>query len=135
LQIIRRSRYWLLCLLAHWKLADFVPAPWQGLRAFALQENNRAIVEPCMVGSSGNVETGWTAGGGLEWAFASQWSLRGKYLFVSLASNSLTETWRGREFLRRAYDIREQDRTTMMEASWVSPHYGNAPSLNAFRLI
>ncbi len=47
---------------------------------------------PCFAGSSGSTEIGWTAGGGLEWAFSPHWSLKGEYLFVSLHDNSLTET-------------------------------------------
>jgi outer membrane immunogenic protein len=47
---------------------------------------------PCFVGSSGNTATGWTAGGGVEYALWQQWSLKLEYLYVSLASKGLTET-------------------------------------------
>ncbi len=47
---------------------------------------------PCFAGSSRSIETGWTAGGGLEWALSPHWSIKGEYLFVSLASKSLRET-------------------------------------------
>jgi outer membrane immunogenic protein len=47
---------------------------------------------PCFAGSSGNTATGWTAGGGVEYALWRQWSLKLEYLYVSLASNGLTET-------------------------------------------
>jgi outer membrane immunogenic protein len=46
----------------------------------------------CFAGSSNAVDTGWTAGGGLEWAIAPHWSVKGEYLFVSLKNNSMTET-------------------------------------------
>jgi outer membrane immunogenic protein len=41
-------------------------------------------------GTSQNTETGWTAGGGLEWAVADNVTLRGEYLYVRLSSNRFT---------------------------------------------
>jgi outer membrane immunogenic protein len=46
----------------------------------------------CLTGSSSSVATGWTAGGGLEYAFMPKWTVKAEYLYVSLASNSVTET-------------------------------------------
>ena len=46
----------------------------------------------CFSGSSHNNLTGWTAGGGLEYALWQHWSIKAEYLYVSLASKSLTET-------------------------------------------
>ena len=46
----------------------------------------------CFVGNSTRIATGWTAGGGLEYAFGNNWSVRAEYLFVNLGSNSVTET-------------------------------------------
>jgi outer membrane immunogenic protein len=34
-----------------------------------------------------NAEFGWTAGGGLEWAFADNWTAKVEYLFVDLTGN------------------------------------------------
>jgi outer membrane immunogenic protein len=45
---------------------------------------------PSQGGSTSNVQTGWTAGAGVEWAFANQWSLRGEYLHVDLGNSSFT---------------------------------------------
>jgi outer membrane immunogenic protein len=39
-----------------------------------------------------SVATGWTLGGGLEYALWQQWTVRAEYLFVSLDSNTMTET-------------------------------------------
>lgn len=39
-------------------------------------------------GSSTGTSTGWTAGGGLEWAFANHWSAKAEYLYVSFPSKS-----------------------------------------------
>jgi outer membrane immunogenic protein len=46
----------------------------------------------CFVGNSTRTATGWTAGGGLEYAFGNNWSVRAEYLFVNLGGNSVTET-------------------------------------------
>jgi outer membrane immunogenic protein len=46
----------------------------------------------CWAGSSNTVATGWTLGGGLEYALWQQWTVRAEYLFVSLDSNTMTET-------------------------------------------
>jgi outer membrane immunogenic protein len=50
------------------------------------------VTTTCFGGSSGNTATGWTAGGGVEYALWQQWSLKLEYLYVRLASNGLTET-------------------------------------------
>jgi len=36
----------------------------------------------CHVGGSSGATFGWTAGAGIEWAFAPRWSVKGEYLFV-----------------------------------------------------
>ena len=45
----------------------------------------------CWAGSSNSVATGWTLGGGLEYALWQQWTVRAEYLFVSLDSKTRTE--------------------------------------------
>jgi outer membrane immunogenic protein len=45
----------------------------------------------CLAGSSSGVAGGWTLGGGLEYAFWQNWTLKAEYLYVSLASKSVTE--------------------------------------------
>ncbi|WP_162826680.1 outer membrane protein [Pseudolabrys taiwanensis] len=39
-------------------------------------------------GSVDRTKGGWTAGGGLEWAFADRWSAKAEYLYVDLGSAS-----------------------------------------------
>src|SRR5262249_52680081 len=46
----------------------------------------------CFAGSSGHTATGWTLGGGLEYAFWQKWSVKAEYLYVSLNGSSVTET-------------------------------------------
>jgi outer membrane immunogenic protein len=42
----------------------------------------------CQSGSISAINAGWTAGGGVEWVFAKNWSLKGEYLFYDLGSIS-----------------------------------------------
>jgi outer membrane immunogenic protein len=46
----------------------------------------------CFAGSSKDVATGWTVGGGLEYAILQRWTVRAEYLYVSLGTTSVTET-------------------------------------------
>lgn len=41
-------------------------------------------------GAFSSVNTGWVAGGGIEWMFASNWSLRAEYLHVDLGTVAAT---------------------------------------------
>jgi outer membrane immunogenic protein len=47
---------------------------------------------PCFSGSASDIAFGWTVGGGLEYAVARNWTIRGEYLHVSLESKSVIET-------------------------------------------
>jgi outer membrane immunogenic protein len=46
--------------------------------------------EPAMNLTSSNTSAGWTAGGGAEWLFAPQWSVKAEYLYVDLGTHSNT---------------------------------------------
>jgi outer membrane immunogenic protein len=43
---------------------------------------------PCFVGSSSRVQSGWTAGGGAEWALWYGLTFKAEYLYVNLRDNS-----------------------------------------------
>jgi outer membrane immunogenic protein len=62
-----------------------------GTGGFAVA-NVEAFVDDTALGSSVFSETktrwGWTAGGGVEWAFANNWSVKAEYLFVGLQNTS-----------------------------------------------
>jgi len=45
----------------------------------------------CFAGSSNAMATGWTLGGGLEYAISQMWTIKAEYLYVSLGSKSVTE--------------------------------------------
>jgi outer membrane immunogenic protein len=42
--------------------------------------------------SQSDTRAGWTAGGGLEWMLAPQWSIKGEYLYYDLGKVSLNQT-------------------------------------------
>jgi outer membrane immunogenic protein len=42
-------------------------------------------------GSSSNTQVGWTAGGGAEWMFMPNWSLKGEYLYYDLGKVSYNQ--------------------------------------------
>jgi outer membrane immunogenic protein len=44
----------------------------------------------CGSGSTSGVSAGWTAGGGLEYAVARQWTVKAEYLYLDLGSRSVT---------------------------------------------
>jgi outer membrane immunogenic protein len=54
---------------------------------------------PCFSGSTSNTAFGWTVGGGLEYAIARNWTIRGEYLYVNLESTSFTEAATSLPFL------------------------------------
>jgi outer membrane immunogenic protein len=45
----------------------------------------------CYAGSSSDIATGWTLGGGLEYAIWQRWTLKAEYLYVSLNNKSVAE--------------------------------------------
>lgn len=62
--------------------------------AFGVNLNGRSFFcatdATCFAGSTSNVQTGWTVGGGGEWRFAPRWSLKLEYLYVNLGRSSVT---------------------------------------------
>jgi outer membrane immunogenic protein len=59
-------------------------------------------LQSCHVGGVNSTRTGWTAGGGIEWAFVPThpgWSVKAEYLFSDFGSQSYTTLNRGTLFL------------------------------------
>lgn len=49
--------------------------------------------EPSMNLVTSNTSAGWTAGAGVEWMFAPQWSVKAEYLYVDLGTHNNTITY------------------------------------------
>ncbi|WP_089025724.1 outer membrane protein [Bradyrhizobium mercantei] len=47
------------------------------------------------LGDNSDVRVGWTAGGGAEYAFTNNWTLRAEYLYVDLGTSGATATFQG----------------------------------------
>jgi outer membrane immunogenic protein len=61
---------------------------WVGFNGFTVTNLNTGAT---FTGSgSSTTDSGWLAGGGLEWAFADYWSLRFEYDFLGLGSRTFT---------------------------------------------
>lgn len=46
--------------------------------------------------ASTNTQAGWTAGAGVEWAFANNWTVKAEYLYVDLGNRTFTTVASGR---------------------------------------
>jgi outer membrane immunogenic protein len=60
---------------------------WVGNQNFTV---NDVTTGQSFTTSNGSWNSGWTAGGGIEWAFAGPWSLKIEYDFVKLFNKSFT---------------------------------------------
>ncbi len=56
--------------------------------------------------NSSSVGTGWTAGGGVEWAFHPNWSVKAEYLYTNLSGNTWNNGWGGGYGQLRSHHIR-----------------------------
>jgi outer membrane immunogenic protein len=71
---------------ATYAMSNSASFPWGGFSV------NCIIGTPCFSGSSSRTAVGWAAGGGLEYALGSHWSVKGEYLYVDLGSDKVTLT-------------------------------------------
>lgn len=56
--------------------------------ALSRTTGSRCAGNNCQSGSTSDTLVGWTVGGGLEWAFANNWSAKAEYLYFDLGSLS-----------------------------------------------
>jgi outer membrane immunogenic protein len=59
----------------------------------------------CHNGGTSGTRTGWTAGGGVEWAFAPRWSLKAEYLFADFGKVTYTTFNNGPGFVGTAGQV------------------------------
>jgi outer membrane immunogenic protein len=70
--------------------AAFVPTRASVLDAC---QNTAAGCGNWLISTSGsNTATTWTVGGGIEWAFAPSWSVKGEYMFIALGDHNGFQT-------------------------------------------
>jgi outer membrane immunogenic protein len=43
----------------------------------------------CIAGAGSRMSAGWTLGGGLEWAFANNWTIKAEYFYLNLGSQTI----------------------------------------------
>jgi outer membrane immunogenic protein len=93
IQVISTDR-WLTTLTGriglaadHWLFYAKGGGAWVGNQKFTV---NDTTTGQSFTSSSGGWNTGWTVGGGIEWAFAGPWSAKIEYDYIKLSSNSFT---------------------------------------------
>ena len=74
------------------KLPWFAQGPWllYGTGGAAWVDGRVSITALGQTFTSETTKTGWTGGGGLEWMFAPQWSLKVEYLYVDAGNMTVT---------------------------------------------
>ena len=50
---------------------------------------NRPVIGRQFIASSSDLRYGWTVGGGAEWAFSKNWSVKAEYLYYDLGSHTI----------------------------------------------
>jgi outer membrane immunogenic protein len=78
-----------------WLPADRVMIYGTGGLAYGRVTSSTGVFFPTSgdsyAGSIDNVRLGWTAGGGIEWAFAQNWTAKAEYLYVDLGNVQYTD--------------------------------------------
>jgi len=66
------------------------PALFYVTGGWAFADVDYTVVAPAATISSSEFKSGYTLGGGVEWAFSPNWSLKGEYLYVDLGNESFS---------------------------------------------
>jgi outer membrane immunogenic protein len=71
----------------HWLFYAKGGGAWVGNQSFTVNDLSTGA---SFTSSNGGWNTGWTVGGGIEWAFAGPWSAKIEYDYIKVSSNSFT---------------------------------------------
>jgi outer membrane immunogenic protein len=71
----------------HWLIYAKGGGGWVGANSFTVTD---VTTGASVNAGSSNTISGWLVGGGLEWAFANNWSIRAEYDYFGLSGRSLT---------------------------------------------
>jgi outer membrane immunogenic protein len=94
ISVVSKDR-WLTTLIGrvgvaadHWLFYAKGGGAWVGNQSFTV--NDATTPGASFTTSSGGWNSGWTVGGGIEWAFAGPWSVKLEYDYVRLSAKSFT---------------------------------------------
>ena len=74
---------------AGWAIDRFLPYVTGGLAVGSLHGHEGDLLINGAVGDGTKTVTGWTIGGGIEWAFCPNWSLKAEYLHVDFGNHGI----------------------------------------------
>ncbi len=78
------------------EIYDYMRLLWAGGGAVGRIQYDYLLTAPATFDTqaltASETRWGWTVGGGLEWAFATNWSVKGEYLFMDLGDSDVFRT-------------------------------------------
>lgn len=77
----------------------------------------------CHVGGSDTTRTGWTVGGGVEWAFDDHWSVKGEYLYADFGDVSYQTSNSGVFFTPTSSQIATHTVSTKLQIARIGVNY------------
>ncbi len=77
----------------------------------------------CHVGGSDTTRAGWTVGGGLEWAFAPNWSVKAEYLYADFGNTSYSTTNSGTGFIGGQAQVATHTVSTTLQVARVGVNF------------
>jgi outer membrane immunogenic protein len=80
-------------------------------------------LQECHVGGSDTTRVGWTIGGGLEWAFAPNWSAKAEYLYADFGDISYNTTNNGTLFAGAAAQVATHTASTTLQVARVGVNF------------
>jgi outer membrane immunogenic protein len=80
------------------------------------------------VGSVSDTQVGWTAGGGIEWAFWNNWSVKAEYLFYDLGHRNVSAVVAGAAVPAGAFLAADRENSGSIARIGLNYRFGYAPA-------